>query len=171
MNHVLPHLNWNVAICQHRFCPWILANTNLRRQMSLWIVMTTNILRWDKMAAILQSTFLNENAWILLKISLKFVPEVRINNIPALVQIMAWRQPGDKLLSESMMVSLLLHIWLTQPQWYNWSWHMPYGEWVMKFNYSRHLEVHVILELCNHNLYIGIITFPDIDYNQSTGHN
>ena len=36
--------------------------------------------------------------------SLKFVPKVSINNIPALVPIMAWHQPGDKLLSEPMMV-------------------------------------------------------------------
>ena len=36
--------------------------------------------------------FLNENVWISISISLKFVPEVRINNIPALLQIMAWRQ-------------------------------------------------------------------------------
>ena len=35
-----------------------------------------------------------------------FVPKVRINNIPALVQIMAWRS-GDKPLSEPMMVNLL----------------------------------------------------------------
>ena len=49
--------------------------------------------------------FLNENAWISLKISLKFVPKVRINNIPSLVQIMAWRRSGDKPLSEPMMVS------------------------------------------------------------------
>ena len=48
---------------------------------------------------------LNENACISLKISLKFVPNVQINNIPALVQIMAWRRPGDKPLSEPMMVS------------------------------------------------------------------
>ena len=54
--------------------------------------------------------FLNENAWISLKISLKFVPKVRIDNIPSLVQIMAWRRPGDKPLSEPMMVSLLTHI-------------------------------------------------------------
>ena len=33
----------------------------------------------------------NENISISLKISLKFVPKVRINNIPALVQ-MAWQQ-------------------------------------------------------------------------------
>ena len=37
---------------------------------------------------------LYQNVWILLKISLKFVPKVQINNIPALVQIMAWRQTG-----------------------------------------------------------------------------
>ena len=31
-------------------------------------------------------------------------------NIPALGQIMAWRRPGDKPLSESMVASLLTHI-------------------------------------------------------------
>ena len=61
----------------------------------------------------------NENVWISLAISLKFFPEVRINNIPALVQIMAWRRPGDKPLSESMMVSLLTDICVTRPQWIN----------------------------------------------------
>ena len=66
---------------------------------------------------IFKCIFLNENAGILLKISLKFVPKVRINNIPALVQIMAWRRPGDKPLSEPMMVSLLTHICVTRPQW------------------------------------------------------
>ena len=64
--------------------------------------------------------FLNENAWISLKISQKFVPKVRITNILALVQIMAWRQPGDKPLSEPMMVSLLMHICVTRPQWVKW---------------------------------------------------
>ena len=53
---------------------------------------------------IFKCIFLNENVWILLKIWLKFVPKVWINNIPALVQIMAWRRPGDKPLSEPMMV-------------------------------------------------------------------
>ena len=36
--------------------------------------------------------FLNENVRISIKISLKFVPKGPINNIPALVQIMAWRR-------------------------------------------------------------------------------
>ena len=63
--------------------------------------------------------FLNENVWISLEISLKFVPRRLINNIPALVEIMAWRRPGDKPLSEPMVVSLLTHICVTLPQWVN----------------------------------------------------
>ena len=47
--------------------------------------------------------FLNENVWISITISLKFVPKGPINNIPALVQIMAWRRPGDKPLTEPML--------------------------------------------------------------------
>ena len=62
---------------------------------------------------------LNENVWISLKISLKFVPKVPINNIPSLVQILAWRRSGDKPLSEPMMASLLTHICVTRPQWVN----------------------------------------------------
>ena len=63
--------------------------------------------------------FLNEIIWIAIKISLKFVPSGPINNIPALVQIMAWRRSGDKPLSEPMMVNLLMHICVTQSQWVN----------------------------------------------------
>ena len=42
-----------------------------------------------------------------------------INDIPALVQIMACRRPGDKPLSETMMVSLPTRICVTRPQWGN----------------------------------------------------
>ena len=69
---------------------------------------------------ILKCIFLNENVWIPIKISLKFVPKGPINNIPALVQIMAWRRPGDKPLSEPVMVRLPTHICVTQPQWVKW---------------------------------------------------
>ena len=58
-----------------------------------------------------------ENVRMSHKISLKFVSKFLINNIPALVWIMAWRQLGDKPLSEPMMVSLLTHICVTRPQW------------------------------------------------------
>ena len=66
--------------------------------------------------------FLKENVLISIKISLNFVPKSPIDNIPALVQIMAWRRSGDKPLSEPMMVSLLTHICVTRPQWVNQSW-------------------------------------------------
>ena len=61
--------------------------------------------------------FLNENIRISTKNSLKFVPKGLINNILALVLIMAWRRPGDKPLSEPMMVRLPTHICVTRPQW------------------------------------------------------
>ena len=63
--------------------------------------------------------FLNENVIISAKISLRFVPKGPINIIPALVQIMAWRRPGDKPLSEPMMVRLPTRICVTRPQWVN----------------------------------------------------
>ena len=66
---------------------------------------------------ILKCIFLNENIWISITMSLNFVPKGPINNIPALVQIMAWRRPGDKLLSEPMMVVLLTHTRVARPQW------------------------------------------------------
>ena len=61
--------------------------------------------------------FLKENVSISIKISRKFVPKNPIDNISGLFQIMAWRRPGDKPLSEAMMVSLLMHICFAQPQW------------------------------------------------------
>ena len=61
--------------------------------------------------------FLIENVWISIKNSLKFVHKCPIDNIPTLVQIMAWRRTDDKPLSQQMMVSLLTHICVTQPQW------------------------------------------------------
>ena len=71
----------------------------------------------DKMAAIFQMTFSNAFSWMkiyefFIKMSLNFVPKGPVNNIPALVQILAWRQPGDKPISEPMMVRFV-----TQPQW------------------------------------------------------
>ena len=76
---------------------------------------------WDKWPPFsrrhFQMHFLNENVWISIKISLKFVRKGVFNNFPVLGQIMAWRPPGDKPLSEPMMESLLTHICVTRPQW------------------------------------------------------
>ena len=71
------------------------------------IEVTIRVLHWgqDKMAArlfpddIFKYIFFHGNVWISNKISLKFVPNGEINNIPAVVQLMAWRRPGDKPLS------------------------------------------------------------------------
>ena len=53
------------------------------------------------------------------KFSVKFVPKVSNDNIPSLFQIMDWRRPGDKPLSETMMANLLTHIGVARPQWVN----------------------------------------------------
>ena len=52
---------------------------------------------------IFKCIFMNKKFCVLNKISLKFVPKGPINNILALVQIMAWRRSGDKPLSEPML--------------------------------------------------------------------
>ena len=46
---------------------------------------------------------MNEKFFILIRISLKFVPEGPIDNKAALVQGMAWRQTGDKPLPEPVL--------------------------------------------------------------------
>ena len=64
-------------------------------------------------------TILNRNVQIAINNSIQFVPKSPINNIPVLVQTMAWGRPGDRPLSEPMMVSSLTHICVTRPQWVN----------------------------------------------------
>ena len=76
----------------------------------------------DKMtdiSPIFKSIFLYENVLISLRKSLKFIPNVRINNISALGQIMACRRSCDEPLSEAMMVSLLTQTCVTRSQWVN----------------------------------------------------
>ena len=96
---------------------------------------------------IFKCIFLNENVQISLKISLKFVPRVRINSIPALVQIMAWCRIGDKPLSEPMKVRLLTNICVTRPQWVNkhaftsQTWHdMTCHDEIQKRSYTTPLQ-------------------------------
>ena len=68
----------------------------------------------DKMAAVFQTTFLIDFLeWNFIEVC----PKGPINNIPLFVQIMAWRRPDDKPLSEPMLVSLLMYICITRPQW------------------------------------------------------
>ena len=74
----------------------ILTLTELLRDMKLLLTH----LPLDKMAAILSDNifkriFVDDNDKIPIQISLKLVPRSPIDNKPALVQVMAWRQPGD----------------------------------------------------------------------------
>ena len=57
-------------------------------------ILADNIFKW---------IFLNENGRILIQISLKFFPKSPIDNKPALVQVMAWHQTGDKPLHEPIL--------------------------------------------------------------------
>ena len=66
---------------------------------------------------IFKCIFLNKNVWFRIRTPPKFVPKRLFNNIPALVQIMAWRRSYNKPLSVPMMVSLPMHICVTRPQW------------------------------------------------------
>ena len=110
---------------------------------------------------ILNSIFLNENVWILIKISLKFLPEGPIDNIPSLVQIMAWPRPGDKPLSEPMMVSLPRHICVTRPQWVN---SLAPGRCGSKF-YQGEIFEHML-----HNKVMGTLFQVMALCSQSTNH-
>ena len=52
---------------------------------------------------IFKCIFMNEMLCISIRISLKFVPKGPIDNKSALIQVMAWRQTGDKPLPEPML--------------------------------------------------------------------
>ena len=69
------------------------------------------------------------------------VPNVRISNIPALVQTIAWCRPGAEPLSEPMMVDLLTHICVTWPHWVNSSFTMI----------LKKTKRPVLLDLCEEN--------------------
>ena len=86
-------------------------------------VSNVSLTHWgrDKIDAVSQTTF--SNAFSLIEMCefrlrlLKFLPKGPINNIAALVQIMAWRRPGDNPSYELIKVSLSTHICVTRPQW------------------------------------------------------
>ena len=123
---------WRGAWMFSLICTWINGCVNnraagdLRRHrahydvsvMYRWLWRSFKILRPRQICRhfeddVFKCIFLNENAWI----SLNFVPKFRIDNIPALVQIMTWCQLGDKPLSEPMVICLLTDICVTLPQW------------------------------------------------------
>ena len=94
---------------------------------------------------IFKCIFLNENVWIPIKISLKFVPTGPVNNIPALVQVMAWYRPCKKPSSEPTTVSLLTHICITLPQWVEWKTYFLTLSRNSKFDFAvHHVEQNIL---------------------------
>ena len=76
------------------------------------------IVRSRQMVAIFQTTFSNTFSPMKMhefRLTWRFHPSLFLS--VALVQIMAWRWPGDKPLFEPMMFSLLTYIGVTLPQW------------------------------------------------------
>ena len=71
----------------------------------------------DKMDAKFLTTFYNAFSWI--KIIYEFRLRFHLRLSSSLVQIMAWRRPGDQPLSEPVTVNLLTHICITRPLWVN----------------------------------------------------
>ena len=94
----------SVVQCMARCQPWHRAINTLNR----WPFNTLRPRQDGRHFAddIFKCIFVNENVCISINISLKFIPKGPIDNIPALVEIMAWRRLGDKPLSEPMMVRL-----------------------------------------------------------------
>ena len=90
---------------------------NGQRLWDMWSL-TLTLRGRNQMDTILQtkvSSFLNEND----EFRLKFRWSGPINIIRALVQIMAWCRPGDKPLSDPMMIRLAMHISVTRLLWLN----------------------------------------------------
>ena len=102
--------------------PFIVANGGspaLSTRLKLFTAILTDKGR-ENMAAVFQTTFSNAFSWTkIYKFRLRFhwslFPRAQLT-IPPLVQIMTLRRPGDKPLSEPIMVSLLTHLCVTRPQ-------------------------------------------------------
>ena len=91
----------------------------------LMVQLISRLTHWcrDKVASISQTTLSNAFSWMkMFEFRLKFYWSLSLRSdwqYSTLFQIMAWRRPGDKPLSEPMMVSSLTHIWFTRHQWVN----------------------------------------------------
>ena len=88
-----------------------------------------------------------------------------INNIPALVQIMAWRRPGDKPLSEPMLIFVPTHICVTRPQGVKLiraGWRVPWCTRVsvVMITHGTILMIDIYIYICS------LLSFVDIKYHK-----
>ena len=121
-----PHIDWTLVCAS----PWTVPGTFISLNGGTTTVSVMEILTIAGMSRMspMQDGFIAKiqnivicqyHVWYQTIISWlwKSVPRGQMNNIPALVQIMAWRLPVDEPLSEPMMARLLTHICVTRPQW------------------------------------------------------
>ena len=161
----------------HMLCTWSICFRAISLVMNSSIIapMPINTLRSRQNGhldteAIFKCIFLNENFWFSNKNSLIYVPGGQIDNLSALVQIMAWCQPGSKPLSEPMMVSLLMHICITQPQWVKqcwriWAKHMRILNYDHRQNKAQQTPVYIFWDIIYYLLHIQftpIITWSNM---------
>ena len=109
-NLVCPQLIFNclIKVAQHRYLLLQQVPNNPRLSYNAAMSMGLTHWGWEKWPPffaddIFKCISFKENVWPSIKISLKFVPKGSVNNIPALVQIMAWRSFGAKPLSGPML--------------------------------------------------------------------
>ena len=85
---------------------WMARRSRLYRKLQWnFTVYAIDLTHWrrEKWPSFPRCIFLKEIVWLAIEISLKFVSKVQINDIPALVRMMAGRRSCDKRLSEPMM--------------------------------------------------------------------
>ena len=102
---------------------------------------------------IFKGIFLNWNVLILIKISLKFVPKCPINNIAALVQIMAWCWPGEKPLFKPMLTHLTdAYICGTRERWVKPIYSFSSNYWELKRYWTNSWLTSEIRYLTSHDI-------------------
>ena len=81
------------------------------QRLTAIITMSVNTLRQigRHFATTISNALFDGNIWVSIGISLKFVFDGPINNIPALVQTIAWRRPGDKPLSDGQITDAYIN--------------------------------------------------------------
>ena len=107
----LTHIHFRKCICVFMY---------LLQEFCILYPWTNRLTHWDrdKMAAIFQTTFSNAFSWMKMhEFQLRFHWNLFLRVQLTIFQhwsvhIMAWRRPGDKPLSEPMMLSLLAHSYM-----------------------------------------------------------
>ena len=80
----------------------MLTRGRVQKKATVWLILS----HYDPDFAhdIFKCFYLNEYFWSSTNIALNSIPNGQINNTPALVQMMSWRRPSGKPLSESLLL-------------------------------------------------------------------